>query len=173
LEPPDFNPEFEGNVAGDDKITGGGGEDYLIDWLGSDTLRGDLGNDLIVGLDDDGTSAPDLLDGGWGKDYIVGDDGDTLVGGGFDDEFNVFLNEDNDAAVTITDFDGEAERLYLSVDEETFAGATEDDLTMEVDPVTGDISVFLLGQKVVHLVDPAGGFSLSNVFLPEWMLQAA
>ena len=96
-----------------------------------------------------------------------------MTGGGSVDEFNVVLNERDDAAVTITDFDASRETLYLSVDEVAFAGATGDDLTMQVDPATGDVSLFLQGQKVVQLVDAAGTFDPASIFLPEWMRPAA
>ena len=169
----DLGPDFETSAAGDDQITGGAGNDFLIDRLESNTLRGDLGDDIIVGVDDDGTNLPDQMQGGWGADYIVGDDGDTISGGGSTDEYNVVLNERDDAAVTIVDFDSATEQLFLSVDEQAFAGATGDDLAFQVDPATGDVSLFLQGQKVVHLVDPAGGFNPGSIFLPEWMRPVA
>jgi Ca2+-binding RTX toxin-like protein len=170
----DLGPDFELSSAGNDQVTGGAGDDFLIDWLGSDTLRGDLGDDLIVGIDNDGTTAPDRLEGGWGSDYIVGDDGDTISGGGGSfDEYNLVLNERDDAAVMITDFDSATEHLFLSVDEQAFAGATGDDLTMQIDPASGDVTLFLQGQKVAQLIDAANGFKPGSVFLPEWMRPVA
>jgi Ca2+-binding RTX toxin-like protein len=166
---PHFGGESEGNFAGDDKVTGGDGRDYVIDWVGSNTLRGDLGNDRIIGLDGNGTDAPDSLEGGWGHDHLTGDDGDTLLGGEYDDHFDVVLNETDDAAVTILDFDSAVETLHLAIDQTVFAGATKDDLSMAVDPDTGDVSVYLKGLKLAHLVDPAGEFSWSNVLLPAWI----
>lgn len=169
----DLGPDFEISAAGDDQVVGGAGNDFLIDRLGSNTLRGDLGDDIVVGVDDTGTTTPDQLFGGWGRDYLVGDDGDTLSGGGFTDEFSVVLNERDDAAVMITDFDSATETLFLEVDEQAFAGATGDDLVVQVDPATGDVSLLLQGQKVVHLVDPAGSLRPGSILLPEWMRPAA
>ena len=166
-------PEFDTGPEGDDFISGGAGNDVLLDWIGSDTLVGELGQDFLFALDDYGSDTPDSLSGGWGEDTVWGDDGDTLSGGGFTDDIVVTLDETDDASVTITDFDAKSETLFLDVDRDAFESATGNDLSMTSDPATGDVALFLAGQKVAHLLAPTGDFTLGNVSLPEWMRLAA
>ena len=63
--------------GGDDKITGGSANDYLIGGTGDDSLDGGAGNDRLVG----GAGA-DELRGGAGNDLIYADGQDTVVEGG-------------------------------------------------------------------------------------------
>ncbi len=166
-------PDFNTGPEGDDFISGGAGNDVLLDWRGSDTLVGELGNDFLFATDDFGSDAPDSLSGGWGVDTVWGDDGDTLSGGGFTDDIVVTVDETSDASVTITDFDAASETLFFDVQQDAFEPLTGNDLSMTTDPATGDVALFLAGQKIAHLVAPAGGFTLGNVSLPEWMRPAA
>ena len=53
-----------------------------------------------------------------------------------------------------------------------FAGTSRDDLTMETDADTGDVTLTFDGQVVAVLIDP-GQFDLSNVALLWWAEQAA
>jgi Ca2+-binding RTX toxin-like protein len=76
--------EFDG-MNGWDTVTlggaGGGGNDVLKGWDGSDTLDGGLGNDLI-----DGGALFDTLNGNDGNDTITGGPGtDIITGGNHDD----------------------------------------------------------------------------------------
>ena len=158
--------------AGDDRISGGNGNDMLGDWTGSDTLTGELGRDLVFTLDAFGTKdAADVNAGGWGIDTLIADDGDTMSGGGNVDVFAVVTDERADAAVTVTDFDGATEDLYLDLDPDSFEGLTAADVTMTRDPDTGDVAVLAQEQVLVLLTNPAQ-FDMSNVVLPWWM-QAA
>lgn len=165
-------PEFDTGSAGDDKISGGDGDDLMGDWQGANTLTGELGDDFLVTTDDRDTASADLLFGGWGQDTVFGDDGDTMTGGGFDDFFVVNTDETTDSAVTITDFDGDNEILRLAFDADTFEGSTVADVTAVTDPQTGDVSLFMAGQKLVVLTDPVA-FDPSKVEFPSWMFPAA
>ncbi len=68
---------------GNDKITGGSGNDLLFGQAGNDTINGGGGNDLLFGGDGN-----DTLDGGTGNDQIFGQAGDDRMiwnpGGGSD-----------------------------------------------------------------------------------------
>ena len=62
---------------GDDLLMGGASDDQLFGGTGADTLLGEGGNDLLEGNDGD-----DMLDGGDGEDTLRGGQGiDMLVGG--------------------------------------------------------------------------------------------
>ena len=63
--------------AGDDTLTGGGGNDRLLGGLGNDCLNGGSGNDMLFG-----GAGNDTLIGGSGNDVLSGGDGcDNLQGG--------------------------------------------------------------------------------------------
>ena len=159
--------------AGDDRISGGDGNDLLGDWQGSDTVTGELGRDIVFTVDEFGSDyAPDVNSGGWGADALIADDGDTMSGGGDRDAFYVVTDEVSDAAVTVTDFDGATEQLFLDLDPFTFAGLGADDVTMETDPDSGDVSVLAMDQVIVVLTNPTA-FDPSNIVLPDWITQAA
>ncbi len=167
------DPSIDLSMAGDDRISGGGGADYLYDWVGSDTLTGELGRDYIDTVDNAGTAqAADMNSGGWGGDTLWADDGDTMSGGGNSDDFNVWIDETSDEAVTITDFDGATETLDLDFDQATFDGLTVDDVTLSTDPDTGDVSIMALDQVVAVLTN-ATNVDVLNVGLPEWMFPPA
>jgi Ca2+-binding RTX toxin-like protein len=72
---------FGGN--GDDKLTGGSGNDLLFGQAGNDTLKGGGGDDFLFGSDGN-----DVLDGGSGNNQLFGQAGDDLmtwnIGGGND-----------------------------------------------------------------------------------------
>jgi Ca2+-binding RTX toxin-like protein len=73
--------------GGDDKLTGGQGDDLLDGGSGRDHLDGGRGHDILVGGDGDdhldGASDGDLLIGGRGKDHLQGDGGEDLLIAGF------------------------------------------------------------------------------------------
>jgi Ca2+-binding RTX toxin-like protein len=95
-------------ASGDDLIRGGAGADQIIDILGSNTLYGDTGSDILSGRDaefDQGT--PDTLFGGFGDDVLRANDGDDLTGGAGDDVFDIAASGSAGPAI-INDFeDGE------------------------------------------------------------------
>ncbi len=75
---------------GDDTITGGSGNDFIIDSYGRNTIKGQSGNDSIIssGLDLPSVSSSDsafsggILLGGDGNDYIEGSLGNDFIDGG-------------------------------------------------------------------------------------------
>jgi len=80
---------------GNDKITGGSGNDLLFGQAGNDVIKGGGGNDLLFG-----GAGNDTLDGGSGNNQLFGEAGDDLMiwnpGGGS----NVFEGGDgNDTAL--------------------------------------------------------------------------
>src|SRR5262245_17288677 len=69
--------------GGDDKLTGGHGDDYLDGGTGADRLAGGHGNDILLGGEGN-----DKLECGQGSDLLIGGrGGDKLEGGGGDDLF--------------------------------------------------------------------------------------
>jgi Ca2+-binding RTX toxin-like protein len=64
-------------------IIGGGGDDGLFTYSGSDVMAGNGGNDLVYSEDGDdslfGGDGNDTLQGGLGADFVAGDDGDDLI----------------------------------------------------------------------------------------------
>lgn len=92
-------------LAGDDKVTGGAGGDYLggydghdniLGGAGADTLLGGSGNDHIYGQSaNGGPDGADLIFGGDGNDYLQGNAGnDTLSGEGGSDRINGGAGDD-------------------------------------------------------------------------------
>lgn len=96
----DDGPPDAGNVgavrlggAGDDALTGAGGEDLLLGFNGADTLTGAGGPELLAG-----DQGGDLIFGGGGRDVLLGGagadtlsggtDGDLMVGGTGDDRMS-------------------------------------------------------------------------------------
>jgi len=73
--------------GGDDKLTGGRGDDHLDGGSGDDALDGGRGNDILVGGDGDDKlesgEGSDLLIGGRGSDKLDGGDGGDLLIAGF------------------------------------------------------------------------------------------
>ena len=87
--------------AGNDKLDGGGGRDFIFGEAGDDNLSGGRGSDVVVGGDgndnvrggsDSGLDTEfdgrDILIGGMGEDEIKADKGDDLLVGGFTDYDN-------------------------------------------------------------------------------------
>jgi len=75
---------------GDDKITGGSGNEVLLGGAGHDDLRGRNGNDQI-----EGDAGNDIIRGGNGDDELNGDVGkDVIYGGAGKDELNGGDNND-------------------------------------------------------------------------------
>ncbi len=75
---------------GSDSVTGGGGADLIYGGAGADTLTGGTGNDTLYGGDGDdslsGEAGDDALFGGEGSDQIDGGTGnDTIEGGAGND----------------------------------------------------------------------------------------
>ena len=70
-------------LAGDDVISGEGGDDNIDGGAGDDELSGGDGNDSIQGgYGDDmvsGGAGNDTVDGGWGSDLVMGGDGDDVI----------------------------------------------------------------------------------------------
>jgi Ca2+-binding RTX toxin-like protein len=79
-------PVYAYGDAGNDTITGGGGDDYLYGGSGIDTLNGNSGNDVLLGEGDVDTLfgglGRDVLIGGSGLDTLRGEDGDDILIGG-------------------------------------------------------------------------------------------
>ena len=71
--------------AGDDRISGGSGDDLVAGGAGDDRLSGGWGNDILTdGTGDDRTS------GGWGHDLIIDAQGNDRHSGGRGDDVMVF-----------------------------------------------------------------------------------
>jgi len=80
--------------AGDDRLTGGLGNDIISGGSGNDRLTGGRGNDQILGGDGNdmlyGGDGDDVIEGGAGNDRLFGDAGaDTLRGGAGDDIYYI------------------------------------------------------------------------------------
>lgn len=67
--------------GGDDALQGGNGKDRIVGGSGDDYLYGNNANDRLFGGDGD-----DMLDGGNGNDYCEGDEGDDRLQGGRGDD---------------------------------------------------------------------------------------
>lgn len=71
--------------AGNDRITGSNGVDFVFSGIGNDTIQTGRGNDIVfagTGNDVvDGGSGHDLIAGGSGNDILRGGDGDDLLAG--------------------------------------------------------------------------------------------
>jgi VCBS repeat-containing protein len=82
-------------AAGDDTLTGAGGNDILAGGAGDDALDGGTGNDILTG----GTGN-DTLDGGIGGDILTGETGnDALIGGAGSDTYIYNLGDGADVIV--------------------------------------------------------------------------
>jgi Ca2+-binding RTX toxin-like protein len=73
--------------AGNDKLTGGGGNDIIFGETGNDTISGGNGNDVLIGGNGydsiKGGAGGDILIGGLGVDDLDGEDGSDILMGGF------------------------------------------------------------------------------------------
>jgi phospholipase/lecithinase/hemolysin len=85
--------------AGDDRVNGTFGTDFIMTGVGADTVDGGFGNDIVfAGTGNDlvaggfrndlvaGGAGNDRLSGGFGADVVAGNDGDDVVDGGFGDD---------------------------------------------------------------------------------------
>jgi len=102
-------------LTGADVIKGGEGDDTLLGGAGRDRLRGDAGDDRLkggAGRDRlDGGAGDDRLIGGAHRDRLNGQAGDDrLTGGGGADRFIFRSSGGND---TITDFRDDLDRLVF------------------------------------------------------------
>jgi Ca2+-binding RTX toxin-like protein len=112
-----------GTGAADDFLSGGDGDDLIIDQgkfqsnggTSDDTLDGGAGNDTLVGSDGDnlldGGAGDDGISGGGGNDTVQGGAGNDIIDGGTGDDRltggdgdDVFVYAPGDGADTITDF---------------------------------------------------------------------
>lgn len=149
----------QANDAGDDSVNGGVGNDVIVDLLGTNTLTGSGGDDILSAIDalrDDGTFGPaaqlgtaDILRGGDGSDALVGDDGDEMTGGTGADAFYTAIDETRaQDSVIITDF---------NVAEDSFAvlrfNATseDEDVTFAHDASANAVRAFFNGTEVAVL----------------------
>ncbi|MGR3541189.1 MAG: calcium-binding protein [Hasllibacter sp.] len=153
--PDELDPE------GDDLVRGGDGNDTLIAAGGSDDLRGDLGRDLLSGLEvqlgdpvgEDLRGTPDTLNGGFGADVLLGDDGDSLTGGGQGDAFVIARpTGPGEEIVVVEDATPGEDEVWLDADE----GATGPIvLRQEADGVvvgTGGTDMALLAGRTIEEV---------------------
>ena len=89
-------------TCGDDVLTGGAGNDFIIGLKGDDVLEGGGGKDKLIGGrgDDqlDGGSGNDLLVGGKGEDVLTGGSGSDIVKGGRGDDRLIYVAADNDGS---------------------------------------------------------------------------
>ncbi|AJE48954.1 calcium-binding protein [Celeribacter indicus] len=114
--------------TGDDLIRGGDGDDLIIDIRGSNTIYGDLGDDVLLAYDHEDEHSPDIVHGGYGDDRLAGDDGDTLTGGAGADEIYVASSIDMvKEIVTVTDFDPAEDNLVIDVLGDDLSGVNEDE----------------------------------------------
>jgi hypothetical protein len=164
----DGNDRLTGG-AGDDLITGGGGNDRLAGGRGDDDLVGAAGNDRLLG--------------GAGDDFLAGGDGfDLLTGGaGFD---SAEAGDDDDAAGSIEDFgdvtigDGGLlfdDNPFLPLDDLEFALLREAFLPFGTRPLPASTAVGVTpaGGGAVIPSDASGAFdarlgvpALDALFLP-------
>uniref|UniRef100_UPI003B9F7214 DUF5801 repeats-in-toxin domain-containing protein n=2 Tax=Aeromonas enteropelogenes TaxID=29489 RepID=UPI003B9F7214 len=92
--------DFILGLAGDDILSGGGGNDRLEGGDGNDALDGGSGNDILLGGKGD-----DILIGGDGHDLLIGGLGrDTMTGGADSDTFKWVAGDADGSTDTITDF---------------------------------------------------------------------
>ena len=102
----DDEDEMHGD-SGADFMAGREGDDEMYAGSGNDSMRGGADNDRMYGGDGD-----DSMDGGEGNDTLIGDAGDDLLTGGTGGDTFVFAN--GDGSDTISDFNPDEDRLYLS-----------------------------------------------------------
>lgn len=136
------NPD---QVAGDDLIRGGDRSDLIIDFLGSNTIYGDLGPDFLDTVDAAGEpDTPDSLFGGFGADVLAGDGGDIMSGGAAEDVFFVILSGGGGDPAVITDYEA-GERLSVTVP------LAFQDQTATLQPFEGGLNLMLGDQVILRL----------------------
>ena len=96
----------------------------------------------------------DTLIGGTGKDLLQGDAGDVMMGGGDVDQFEVFIRNEQaptDQCVHILDFDPEVDKLVIRIDEPIEQAANSDRVIMTYDSQSDATHVFADGKKVAEI----------------------
>lgn len=147
-------------AAGNDLIRGGAGNDRIIDILGSNTLFGDDGDDILSGRDaafDQGST--DTLFGGEGNDVLRANDGDILTGGVGHDIFDVEISGSAGPAI-INDFE-DGETLLIRMPGE---GPADIDRISTALAENGEDTNVLLDDQLVAVLKgltsvPAGAFT--------------
>jgi Ca2+-binding RTX toxin-like protein len=92
---------------GDDLVLGGAGSDELSGQMGDDTLRGGEGNDTLLG-----GMGQDLADGDAGDDWLAGGEGnDTLAGGSGSDTLDGNAGDDRLSGLVGQDDDSHVDFL--------------------------------------------------------------
>ena len=135
-----------------DHITGLGGPDELLSFVGDDLLEGGDGIDELFG-----GAGYDTLEGGAGDDYLDGRSGDdTLTGGPGRDVFAFYALESgknlDSGSDTITDFSGAEDLILLD-------GFTSEQIRARTDAARvvieapGRLRVMLRGVSVVGTDD--------------------
>lgn len=113
-----FLPGISDNVTDNDTVSGGEGNDTIIDIKGSDTLNGDNGDDRISSLDTREASLAnaDTVNGGDGNDVLITDAGDTVTGGAGADQFGMINRVLGEDVQVVTDFDPVEDALTVLVE---------------------------------------------------------
>ena len=145
---------------GDDTVSGGAGNDWVVGGKDQDSLTGDDGDDIVYGnLGDDtgdGGTGADLIRGGQGNDVLRGGDGadliygdrgdDTMAGGPGGDLFASFGDAGLDR---ITDFvRAQGDRLRLDAGSTYTASQQGADTVVDI---TGGARVVLVGVTLANL----------------------
>ena len=103
---------------GNDSVHGGPGDDIMVDFRGSNILKGELGNDILIATDFN-IDESDTLIGGDGDDTLSGDDGDSLQGGFGQDFYDVNVRSDVHTPMVIEDPDDstiQTLEIFMSTD---------------------------------------------------------
>lgn len=135
LAAPSDAPWIANGGAGNDDMTGAGGDDIVRGASGNDVLRGGAGDDRLFGNNGNdilyGGEGRDRLDGGAGNDRLVGGIGREVMSGGTGADTFAFTPADvaNDQQLIdarITDFSkAEGDRIDLSAIDAIGGGAND------------------------------------------------
>ncbi len=128
---------------GNDRIYGGADNDRLIGGTGLDYLQGNRGDDIISGLDD-----ADTIRGGAGNDTIGGDSGDDMIFGDIGDD-RLIGGAGHDR---ITGGDG-ADRFELAAGDAAFANDAADRITDFADGIDRIALPFQVEQVLRGIAD--------------------
>jgi len=157
----DWGGSFDRLHAGDDEVSGGSGNDLILDGYGSNVLNGNEDDDLLVSVDLDVVS-PDTVNGGSGNDVLVVDQGDTVSTGSGTDDVVVELSAGVGAGyetVSIQDFNSEEDVIELS-------GLEGDEVTVaDLDDGTG--AVVSVGGVPVVVVTGGQGLTAGDIRIAE------
>lgn len=145
---------FDGHsdLMDEDRLYGGSGNDLMMDFDGASRFYGGLGNDSIVAVDGyaSGAKGADVLRGDAGDDVLFGDDEDTMSGGAGTDQFNVYVDslvEDNgqdgeiDGMVVIDDWE-DGEEIVLDYDPMHVLDGTQTQIELRVEEDTDETGAF-------------------------------